>query len=1501
MPAVEKTNNNNALSLFHPLIARWFTESIGDPTRLQALVWPRIASGEHILATAPTGSGKTFAAFLWSLNQLITGAWTGGKTRVLYVSPLKALNNDIRRNLSLPLITLRRLFAREGEEFPDIRVETRSGDTPQSERRRMLRRPPEILVTTPESLNLLLSSAGGRSLLTQLETVILDEIHGVVSSKRGVHLMTAVERLTGFSGEFQRIALSATVSPMETVARYVGGFRMEGARGNRRFIPREVAQISDPSHKVYEIRASVPDNSRETAPGDDFWHPLAESCRKIIREHRSTLIFVNNRRLCEKLTHKINQGEEAALAYAHHGSLSREIRQDVEKRLKTGRLRAIVATHSLELGIDIGSLDRVILIQSPSSVASAVQRAGRAGHGVGQVSRAVIYPTHDHDFLEAAVTARGMVNQDIEDVKPIRNPLDVLAQVLVSMTGLEIWDLDDLYDTIRMAEPYRHLTRSQFDSVVHMLAGRYAGSRVRELQPRLSIDRSENTVTGRKGSLLSLYASGGTIPDRGYFHLRHQQSGARIGELDEEFVWENPAGRTFTMGAQTWTISRITHNDVFVTQGRSSTLTLPFWKGEPRSRSSGLSLLITEFLTKANSRLDNPDFLQELEKEYAMQPEAARRLIRYLKEQRLTTGTDLPNRHHLVAEQVRSGPGGSPGNQVILHTFWGGQLNRPWAMALEAAWESRFGHRIETFATNDAVILQLAGETPVENITTLVTSAGLESLLRRTLESSGLFGARFRECAYRSLILSKGSFHRRMPLWMSRLRSQKLLQAVRNFSDFPVLLETWRTCLQDEFDLPALRDRLDEISSGNIRVSTCETAVASPMARQSTWRQINQYMYATDVPVSREPSSLKISLIREAALTPELRPALPESLISDFISRRQRLFPGYAPSGSRDLLDWIVERIVIPEPEWNALLHSMEKQHGSEIPVWIKQISRKLCRLLPDKADTLLMAARDRLPEICKTWYPFLRSRDVLPFSIGDPAVVRAAGQISSDEIGFASLLREWLTFYGPVKPEFIQECLGLDQDRLKAGLDDLMDTEHLISGTLTEGKPDFQVCDTENFESMLRMKRARAKPELQPLPLRRLPLFLARYQGLVHRNDSIEGLYECMERLLGFPAQADLWETALLPARLPSYQTGWMDMLIQENGLIWLGRGKGRILFFFPQDLDLLELPNPGAGRKKPLPQALANLFSDPSGRYPLSALLEKTGEFTSDLVRSLWSEVWRGSVTNDTFHAIRRGLETGFHEPDVLTGESAVRSGGRGMGHRGRFARWKQAMPYAGNWYRTPGFSPDNAPLAREERNRERVRLLLERYGVVFRELLQRELPAFQWPRVFRTLRLMELAGEAVAGYFFQDIPGPQFASPRALQLLREPPNEEPTFWINASDPASVCGLPLSQVQSPLPRRLPGNFLVYRGTDPVLIAENQGKRLNFLIGPDAESLSDCLALLRYLLYRPVLPRKRLTVESINGKAAASSPYAPALETIFDTVKDYKRLICYRKAGLTT
>ena len=1436
----------SALDQFHPLIADWFRSSVGRPTAVQQAAWPVAAAGEHVLAAAPTGGGKTMAAFLWAINQLYKRVWSPGRTSVVYVSPLKALNNDVQRNLTGPLDQLGRIFREAGREPPPVRVMTRSGDTPQNERRRMIGHPPEILITTPESLNLLLSSQGGRSILGGVQTVILDEIHSVIGTKRGVFLITAVDRLVRLSGEFQRIALSATIRPLETAAEFVGGRIMTGPARAPAYRPRPVRivapdQAAGGPAKEYEVRVRYPREEVASAGAEAVWKPITAELKKIIGQNRSTLVFANSRRMVEKLTLKINRNEDAPLAYAHHGSLSREIRTAVEEKLKAGELRAITATNSLELGIDIGVLDETVLIQAPPTVSAAIQRIGRAGHRVGAISRGTFFPTHHQDLLEAAVLARAVLDRDIEPVRPIVAPLDVLAQVLVSMVGMETWDIDQLYDFIKTSSPYRDLTRIRFDLVINMLAGRYSETRIRELKPRIAVDRLDNTVRARRGALLAVYLSGGVIPDRGYYQLRHGSDNTLIGELDEEFVWEASIGQTFTLGTQSWRIERITHNDVFVRPAGPKAAAAPFWRADLIGRDAHFSRLISRFIDRAEEELPGGRFREALEAEYQLEPAAAEELIRFLEEQRRHTNGSLPNQNNLVIEHVASGPGGAPGSQVIIHTLWGGRVNRPLALALEAAWQEKHGARLEIFPGDDCIVLLLPQDVPGEELLSLVTRARLAELLAARLEGSGLFGANFRECAGRALLLPRPKPGKRVPLWMSRLKSQKLLSAVQPFGDFPILLETWRTCLQDHFDLPALEQALTDLESGATQWREAYTDRPSPMARAMTWRLINQYMYQSDDPPGDGVSRLQGDLLKEVVFDPNLRPALDPAVVEAYRLKRLRLHPGYSPADGLELVEWVKERLLIPWPEWRELLAAMERDHGLTEADLAVQAAGKLALIRPDLPVGPIVFAKEEAGRLLSgllfphsQWSDLFDQSRIVIDRIDpdfDPAV--------RDPI-LAEDLAQWLTYYGPVSPDWIIESLGIHPQELDALLTLLLDAKTIISGRLIAGRDEDLVCDADNFESLLRLARSLARPVMEPRPLEELPLLLAWRQGLLEPGGQAD-VFDRLARLSCLPLKAGLWEGEVLPARLGGYQPAWLDDLFLSGDLVWLGFGPEIITLAPVEEADLVgsglsqdqlrdraKTDRAKTDRAK-ADQSLADLFPDPAGRYDFGTLLRRARSDPARLADRLWQAAWQGLATTDAFAPVRQGAANRF-KPPRTNRPGPVRPGRRPRLSRSSQQKWANALPFGGTWRLVPPIKASDDPLEREELNKDRIRLLLDRYGLLCRAVLTRENELFTWSALFRTLRLMELSGEVLAGQFFEGLPGPQFISHQTLRRLQRGLPDNILWWVNAHDPASPAGLDGTRLKADAPRRLETTHLVYRGAEPVLVSEGLGKRLTIL-----------------------------------------------------------------------
>ncbi len=1468
----------NVLSLFHPLIREWFQRRYGEPTEVQRKAWPVIAEGRHILMTAPTGSGKTLSAFLWGLNQLITERWTTGRVRILYISPLRALNNDIRINLRGPLSDLREQFLHTGEPFPEIGVQTRSGDTPPAERQRMLRRPPEILITTPESLNILLSSMGGRAVLNHIETVILDEIHAVASNKRGTHLITAVERLVPLSGEFQRIALSATIKPFRAIADFIGGFTREGD-GKALYRNREVSIVKAAGSKRYEMQVCSPADAERVQGPDAWWQSFVTALRGRIDANRATLLFANSRRFTEKLTRLINAEDrgDVRTAYSHHGSLSREIRHLVENKLKRGELRSIVATSSLELGIDIGELDEVVLVQAPYSVSSALQRVGRAGHGVREVSRARLYPLFSRDYLNGAVIARAVMEGDIEETRIPLCPLDVLAQIVVSMTAVETLSAEDLYDFIRTSYSYRDLRRDQFDLVLQMLAGRYEETRIRELRPRISIDPLSGVIRSREGSLGVLYMAGGTIPDRGYYSLRVQDSGAKIGELDEEFVWERSVGDVFSFGTQQWRVTKIDHQNVEVVPASRQASMAPFWKADLSGRDFHLSEKIALFLEEMDGYKNLEDAAGMLSDRYFMDEASVRKLLDFLGDQRRATGTGLPHRHQIIAEHIAGLEDRSDSRQVVVHAIWGGKVIVPYVIALGQAWEERYGSTLRMYHDNDTILMSLpagADTHPLQGILTLVTPDNVERLLRKKLERTGIFGARFRQNAARSLLLPKRGFNRRTPLWINRIRARKLLHAVYDYADFPVLTETWRTCLWDEFDMGNLKALLQELEQNDISIVDAYPASPSPFAAEIIHWQTHTHMYEDDTPGLMTESGLREDILKDAVFTSSLRPRISEKLIHYFVGRLDRTAPGYTPDSAEDLYDWVTERILLPLEEAERLVSAMVRDHGTDASGWLGKLADRVVEIYLPSASCRSLMTLENMQRVLEALF--------IP------------GEEGEDRL--SPLAAEWLRYYGPVHESYLAEVWGVGLQRLSVIVETLLEERSIVRDRFRDGTDTVEVCDAENMESLLRMVRRKGRREFSALPLRMLPLFLARHQQLIPSSrveeseetggddpvDQQRHLQQCLEILFGYPAKAESWEYDIFPARMKSYMPGQLDLLFQQSDLIWFGTGGERLSFCFSSDREMYLEPNTDESGD------INRIFPDRSGKYGYWDMHRYAGMDHRKLSEHVWGLVWKGLLSNDRFEPVRRGITAGY--TDFLE----MPSPGNRHGRRHRFNRWQASHPLSGNWY---VLNPD--PLIpdlmhEEELSRDRVRQLLARYGVLFRELLQHELPQLRWGRVFRSLRIMELSGEVLAGYFFEDIPGLQFASHTAFQEFGQPVPTDAVYWMNATDPASLCGVRIEGIDLPLPRRVNSNYLVFRGERLVLALGRSGREVTVYVPPEDEGIPVYLRVFHALLNRPVNPVAQIRVDSINEKPALESAFLDHFVQ-FGFVKGYRGLLLRR------
>ena len=995
---------------FHPLVRSWFLDKYGRPTQVQAEAWPRIAAGGHVLASAPTGCGKTLAAFLVAISRFATAGTAAeeagagldpSRLSVLYISPLKALNEDIRLNLLGPLRELDAYFAARGAVFPRVRVATRSGDTPPAERRRTLSDPPSILCTTPESLAILLASKRGLQLLSDLKLVILDEVHAVLGTKRGTLLACSVGRLVALAGEFQRVALSATVKPFEAAAGFIGGQRLvrasDGtmAEGRAVYESRQVAIVAVRSDKRYELSVEWPpeitvsdrpgaagEAGPEGIPAGRYTAMAAAFVGGLKKSSRPTIVFTDSRRRAERLAAMLNEMGGEGTAWAHHGSLSREVRHAVEERLRRGELPCVVATGTLELGIDIGSVEQVALAGTPSRADQVLQRIGRAGHGVGQTSSGVFYPFHGMDLLQAAAAVGAALDGDVDLARIPEAPLDILAQTLLSMVLFTERDIDGLYDEVRCFSPYSGLSRHDFDMVIGLLAGRYRDTRLKELAPRVYLDSEKQTIRAREGAAMLIYSSGGSIPDRGYYAMRlagtagsdnalgneggtgsgggaRAGAGAKIGELDEEFVFERRVGNSFAFGSQAWKIVSIGDESVTVVPLDRDADFMPFWKADKAPRGQTISLRMQELCAARDA--GPAGFRALLTDTCGFSPEAADALVSWLdRQQRAQGGSRLPSTGSITMETYRDPLAETKGlsTAVILHTLRGSAINEPLGLALAASLQERTGLPVERLGDDDSILLMLPLESAAEaealvtqSLADLGNPGVLARLVRSGLEATGAFGAAFRENAGRALLLPRSGFGKRTPLWVTRLKAKRLFAKIKDAEDFPITFETWRSVLEGRYDLPGVAALCEGLSTGDIKLLACRTTVPSPFASRLGWAQTNRFLYEGDelgASASRKPGregaragasrrvgtdqgrSALDDAVERALGSASLRPAIPATVAWELGAKLRRELPGWAPETPDALADWVDERVFIPLDEWDALLSACNSELASE-------------------------------------------------------------------------------------------------------------------------------------------------------------------------------------------------------------------------------------------------------------------------------------------------------------------------------------------------------------------------------------------------------------------------------------------------------------------------------------------------------------------------------------------------------------------------------------------
>ncbi|HEV7641591.1 MAG TPA: DEAD/DEAH box helicase, partial [Gaiellaceae bacterium] len=1242
------------LAAFSPATRAWFERTFDGPTPPQTQGWPAIASGAHVLIQAPTGSGKTLTAFLYAIDRLT--AHPGEGLRVLYVSPLKALNYDIERNLRGPLAGLE----------SKLRVAVRTGDTPQKERRELIKDPPDILITTPESLYLMLTSQA-RETLRGVETLILDEVHAVAGTKRGAHMAISVERLEALAdGPMQRIGLSATQRPIEEIGQFVSGGRPITIvdAGTRKPLDLEVVV---PVEDMRELGTTTSYENPPEADGsalltsteggrNSIWPSIYPEILRLVKEHRSTIVFVNNRRLAERLALRLNELAEEDIARAHHGSLAREQRVLVEEELKAGRIPCLVATSSLELGIDMGAVDLVIQVESPKSVARGLQRIGRAGHEMGATSKGRIFPKFRADLLESAVVARAMRNGEIEETKIPRNPLDVLAQQVVAISADAEIAVDDLHALVTRAYPFKDLSRAQLENVLDMLAGRYPSDEFAELRPRIVWDRTAGVIRAREGARRLAVTNAGTIPDRGLFGVFLVGGGGRVGELDEEMVYEARAGQTFLLGASTWRIEEITRDQVLVSPAPGVPGAVPFWKGEGVGRPYELGQKIGA-ASRQLSAMKDDKAAALLQDDYHLDPRAARNLLTFLHDQQDATGA-VPTDRTVVVERFRDEIGDW---RVCILTPFGGRVHAPWAMAIAARLRESLGIDAQSIWSDDGIALHFPesdAPPPLEEL--MIDPGEVEDLVVAELGDTALFGARFRENAGRSLLIPRRRPGERTPLWQQRLKAQSLLQVARKYGSFPVILETYRECLQDVFDLPALRSLLQGLKTRELDLVEVETQSASPYSTSLLFDYIATYMYEDDTPPAERRAqalSLDRDLLRELLGQEELRDLLDHDAVEE------------------------VERQLQGDPKTPDHLHDKLRLRGDlRAGEYDPTLAEPL--LAERRALLVKVAGEERLIAVEDAG----RYRDAL-------GVMTPSGLPDAYLEGGPDSLRQLVLRYakgrGPFTTDQANERFGRDVSSILVALEH---DEQLVRGELRPGGTEREWCDPDVLRRLRRASLAALRKEVEPVEQEALARFLPGWHGVDRRAS----LREALVPLQALSLPVALWESEVLPRRVPGYRPEHLDALTASGEVVWIGAGPDRVALYFREDASVLgqvpAAPKPEGEEHDKIRTALAGaLFFD--------ELLAETGLEEAAALPALWDLVWAGEVTNDAWTPLRASRRFGQPKQERRPRRFSRR---RALG----------ATATAGRWSRTERLftgAPDRRALAE---------LLLERQGIVTRD---------------------------------------------------------------------------------------------------------------------------------------------------------------------------------------
>jgi ATP-dependent Lhr-like helicase len=1426
---------------------RWFERAFGEPTAAQREGWPAIARGEHVLICAPTGSGKTLAAFLAGIDRLFGQLPSERGASLLYVSPLKALNYDVERNLRGPLSGIRASAAADGEELRELTVAVRTGDTPADERRRIARRPPDILITTPESLYLMLTSSQ-RSVLAGVESVIIDEVHAVASTKRGAHLMLSLERLAELCpADPQRIALSATQRPLEEIARLVGGDRpvhiVDAGIGK----PLELQVVVPVPDLADASTAPAPEVTSAVGAGDSgprsIWPSVYPRLLELVHQHRSTIVFTNSRRLAERLALRLNEldaeeGGTGDVARAHHGSVSREARTEIEEALKAGRLPCLVATSSLELGIDMGAVDLVIQVESPGSVARGLQRIGRAGHQVGAPSRGRLFPKFRGDLLECAVVAERMQEAAIEETRVPRNSLDVLCQQLVAMCADGERTVDDLYALVRRAHPYRDLGRAQLEGVLDMLAGRYPSDEFAELRPRLVWDRIAGTVRAREGAARLAIANAGTIPDRGLFGVYLAGGGGRVGELDEEMVYEAREGQVFLLGASSWRIEEITRDRVIVSPAPGVPGAIPFWKGETVGRPYELGAAVGAF-SREIAALDDDEAVRRLKERNACDELAATNLLAYLRDQERATGV-LPSDRTIVAERFRDEIGDW---RLCMLSPFGGRVHAPWALALGAVLRRETGLEAQCVWSDDGIILHLpdADAAPAADLVALDPDA-LEDLLVGELGGSALYGSRFRENAARALLIPRRRPGQRTPLWQQRLKAQSLLGVAQRYGSFPIVLETYRELLQDHFDLPALRDLLRRLRTREVALVAVESQTASPFAHSLTFDYVARYMYEDDTPAAErrvQALTLDRDLLRELLGQEELRDLLDPQAIATVeydLARAQG-------TGADALHDLLRRAGDLTEAE---VAERLEGDAAAAVGALVQE--RRALRV-PVGGEARLIAAEDAG-----------RYRDAL--GVMPPPGVPAAF-LDSVPDALDGLLARFARRRGPFTTAEAAARYQLDEAAAEAALGRLEAADRLVRGELRPQGQGREWCDPDVLRRIRRASVAALRREVEPVESAALARFAPGWHGIDRGvRGSVERLRDVLVPLQRLPLGPDVWEQDVLPRRVPGYRPDWLDGLCASGEVVWVGSEGGKVSLLYRDEASLLGPPNSTAPPPRGDAHEALRAALDGGPRF-FADLVTSTGVPAAELQAALWDLAFAGEVTNDSWAPLRA--------PRAAVAVSARPAAGPRRLSRRRAAPSGAVL---GRWTLTRELFA--TPVDAKERSRALAELLLERHGVVTRAAVAAEGIPGGFGGLYGALRDLETLGACRRGLFVDGAGGAQFALAGAverLRELREAPDEPELVVLAASDPANAYGaaLPWPERAAGRASRSAGAYVVLEDGGPVLYAERGGRTLLSLNEPTPERLGRAVGALAAEV-RQGRPR-RLTVERLDGESVLGSP----------------------------